>query len=155
MDSIVGGETYSMSSVGQTKLTGLDLTITPISTNPKFLISLTINLSATYNVAANIYDSTGGVRILTGTAISNRDAISTGPFGSAGPIAANSYGTQGKSIMGVYTPSSNASSARNFQVYVEAINSTGDIHVGRNRDTTDARYNSYSPCFLTVMEITG
>jgi len=163
MDSIVEGEYHVLASAGDVGLTGLDLTITPISTNPKFLISLTINIYAPLvNASANIYDATAAARILTGTATTSlRHALSTGTFGPMNTSTAfedglpGVYCTIGKSIMGLYTPPSNPSAARNFKVYVEALDAGGTIYVGRNYASTNDFYNSHSPCFLTVMELSG
>ena len=130
------------------------VTITPKTSNPKFLVLFDIKLSDDgHNAVANVYDETAGVRVLTGTASGNRIQVTSGPLSSVG--LGNAYGTDSRVRMGIYTPPSNPSATRTFKVYVSCVNSTTVVNLAGNDDDTDASYNSYSPSELTIIEIAG
>lgn len=152
--ALTSREQISVGTQGNFYPSSIQVTITPKTSNPKFLILFDLKISDDgYNAVANVYDETAGVRVLAGTASSNRIAVTSGPMGSGG--LGNAYGTDSRNRMGIYIPATNPSIARTFKVYVSCLNSTSVINLAGNDNDTDAMYNSYSPCGLTVIEIAG
>jgi hypothetical protein len=147
-------EQISVGTVGSFVASSMQVTITPKTSNPKFLILFDLKISDDgFNAVANVYDETAGVRVLTGIAESNKIEVTSGPMGGGG--LGNAYGTDSRTRMGIYTPPSNASATRTFRVYVSCVNSTTVVNLAGNDADQDAAYNSYSPCELTVIEIAG
>jgi hypothetical protein len=157
---LTGGESLSVNNAnaGSTTWTAssLNITITPIKTNSKFLLMADIKYASNdMNAVYRIYDVTASANV-EAVAAGNRVATEGGAIGGNGqPMgngAFNAYGTTARNTTVFYSPAS-PSATRQFRIDFIGVNNAGTVYHGRNSDTTDAAYNSYSPCSLTVMEI--
>lgn len=149
-------ESLSVTNAGAWTASSLDLTVTPAFSNSKFLVMAVIKYTTnSMNAVYRVYDVTAGSNII-GVASSNRMANEGGPLGSEsapwGSGGKNAYGTVDRNATVFYSPGS-PSSTRRFRIDFVGVNNTGVVYLGRNADTTDAAYNTYSPSTLTVMEI--
>lgn len=149
---------------------GLKVTITPKSANPTLIVTANIvYTSANFNVGYVLRDNTAAEDILfnagstgswtTGTADRKKltsGGIGSGGFNTAAAGVANDFGASSRSVSGLYTPSTpSPNAAREIEVYLCALNSTGTIYLGGNENNDNQAYSSYSYSNIMIQEIVG
>lgn len=152
-------------SWGNTFASGLKCSITPKSTNPTLYIICQLQYTtANFNAGYVLFDNTNAQYVLfndqsTSSYGSNsgRKYLSSGGIGSGGfnnnGTDANDYGNSSRTAAGKYTPPNN--NTLEIEVYMSALNNTGNIYIGGNESNVNYAYDSYSHCSLTLMEIVG
>ena len=139
---------------------GLKVTITPKSANPTLIITANVVFTSNnFNAGYVLRDNTAATEILFNPGASpdswngnaNRKKLTSGGVGSAGFNAGNDFGASSRSVTGLYTPPSNA--AREIEVYLCALNSTGTIYLGGNENNANDAYDSWSYSNIMVQEI--
>ena len=129
-------------------LTGIAVSITPISTSSKIYIS--VHLNYCYNVGGeNVYlrlkrNSTG---IATGDTAGSRTPVSV--------ATTNPSGSRMKAIGFNHLDSPNSTSAQTYPLQVTGNNASGYIYINQTNSDTDAFYRPRGVSTITVMEIAG
>jgi hypothetical protein len=154
--TLTTGQTLSVTNAGAWTSSSLTVTITPLTSTSKYIIFADIKYASNnLNSAYRIYDVTASTNVLA-TSSGSRLATEGGAIGGNGQPMGNgtfnTYGTTARTTVVYYSPAS-PSATRQFRIDFIGINGSGNVTVGANTDTTDASYNSYSPCTLTVLEI--
>ena len=152
----------SSGSWGQNVASGFKCSITPKSANPTlFVISQIQYTTNGFNAGYQLYDNTNSQYLLFNdqssdgsSSNSGRKYLSSGGLGSSGFNSdGNDYGNSSRTATGKYTPPNN--NTLEIEVYMSALNNTGNIFIGGNESNQNAAYDSYSHCSLTLMEIVG
>jgi len=143
-------DTFSTASASMTDVTGLSVSITPVSTSSKILILLSLNLVGTNGVTNAAYQLMRG-----STAICIGDAASSRPQVSGMVVYtpdSNGYAT----ISGNFLDSPSTTSATTYKVQiVSGSGASGTAYVNRTQNDTNAAnfYNSRGASTITVMEV--
>ena len=131
----------------------LNITVTPSSSDSKFLIFADVKYASGINVVYRVFDVTASSVVLGSVGGSNQQKVSGGPIGSYGaPSGGNAYGTDSRTSVIFYTPAS-SSSTRQFKIQFLGANNSGTVYVGRNQSATNNLHDAYSPCTLTILEV--
>jgi hypothetical protein len=137
-------DTFSTTSGSLTDITGMSVTITPLSTSNKILIQYSLgqlmpNSSAVYGVAL----LRGSTVIGAGAAAGSRNLVSTGA------ISEGDRGT-GQSFTFLDSPATTSATTYKLQIYV---NGGWTIYLNRSSTDTDNTVYNRSASTITVMEI--
>ena len=159
------GRSVINGSYGYANGTGLKCSITPKSSNPTYLVISQIQYtSAGFNAGYFLYDNTNAQYVLYNDqstdawgSTGGRKYLSSGGIGSGGfnnnGSGADDYGNSSRTASGLYTPPNN--NTLEIEVYMSALNNTGNIFIGGNESNLNFAYDSYSHCSLVIMEIAG
>ena len=149
-------------SYGNTVASGLKCSITPKSANPTLYVICQLQYTtANFNAGYVLFDNTNAQYVLFNDqstdaygSTSGRKHLSSGGIGSSGFNSdGNDYGNSSRTATGKYTPPNN--NTLEIEVYMSALNNTGNIFIGGNESNLNFAYDSYSHCSLTLMEIVG
>ena len=149
-------------SWGTTWASGLKCSITPKSTNPILYIICQLQYTTSnFNAGYVLFDNTNSQYVLYNDqstsawgSTGGRKYLSSGGIGSSGFNSdGNDYGNSSRTAAGTYTPPNN--NTLEIEVYMGALNNTGNIFIGGNESDLNYAYDSYSHCSLTIMEIAG
>ena len=149
-------------SWGTTWASGLKCSITPKSTNPILYIICQLQYTTSnFNAGYVLFDNTNSQYVLFNDqstsaygSTSGRKYLSSGGIGSSGFNSdGNDYGNSSRTAARTYTPPNN--NTLEIEVYMGALNNTGNIFIGGNESDLNYAYDSYSHCSLTIMEIAG
>ena len=139
---------FSTSSTSMVDITGLNVSITPVSTSNKVLVSCVINFatSATYLIAFNL---------LRGTT-----PIGIGTLGAGGPnytASMGGVGTAGTTVVINFLDSPASTTAQIYKVQLRMQAGAGTVYINRNADlnTTSDVYGGAMSSTITAMEIAG
>ena len=138
--------TFSSAAINAwTDITGMSVTITPVSASNKIFVMFSCMGS---NPSSNTYIQLvrGSTAICVGTTAGSRSSTSTGNFYNA---AANHMSGQSNN----YLDSPSTTSATTYKL--QFITDTATTYINRTSADTDALYTGRSASTITVMEIAG
>ena len=158
-DVITAGEVISVNN-GSTNPSAawqgcsLDLTCSLSNSASNLIVIADIKWGGNFNFVYRIRDATSNQIILgqQGGGGANQQANSSGPCGSVGPNAGNSFSVASNTSIVYYNPPSNSSS-RQFVVEFLGANGTGNVYLGRTISNVNNMYAAKGPCTLTVLEV--
>ena len=151
--SVTKYDTFSLSSMTFTDVTGLSIAITPSSTSSKILVELNINVSASGRYAAVrlFRDST---QIGGGTAEGVRTSVTISANGSNDNETNQQYIMRNSSASFLDSPST--TSETTYKVKIANTNTAGQsTHVNRTVANDNGNYSHRGISTLTLTEIQG
>ena len=141
-------DTFSSSSTSWTDVTGLSVSITPLSTTSKILVIVDLQAVGTNTTGSTMRITRGGTPIGNGTGASNRQAGSAAEFYSTRADQFYSY-------FGNVLDSPSSTSSVTYAVQVVVGGGGGTVYVNRSSADTDSSSYTRGASAITVMEVVG
>lgn len=138
-------DVFSSSSTSYVDITGLSVTITPVSTSSKILVVTNVKGQGTTNGTTRLMrDSTA---IFLGTSSGSRTVGSGGCFYGAG-----SPGGAGQGNNHFYVDSPSTTSTITYKIQL-IVYTGGTVYINTTYNDTDAAYTMRGASSITVMEV--